>query len=186
MLSLSPSFTTRSRDASRGDTGRSAMRSAGRSKSKSATRSGALLSSYRRYRGGVVLTGFVGVAGGTAPPGIGTVVTAAGGVFAGGAPSGVFAGGAPGVFAGGAPGMVTGGRAPGDAPSIPEGAGTAGTGLDGAGGGTWSAAIEARTIRDGFAGGSPFSMASTNSIPEVTRPHTVYWWSSFNAGARQI
>ena len=38
---------------------------------------------------------------------------------------------------------------------------------------TLSAAIDAMTIFDGFAGGSPFSIASTNSMPLTTRPQTV-------------
>jgi len=45
--------------------------------------------------------------------------------------------------------------------------------VEAAGGGTLSAAIDAWTIRDGLAGGSPFSIKSTNGMPDVTRPQTV-------------
>src|SRR5476651_1960720 len=38
-----------------------------------------------------------------------------------------------------------------------------------------SAATRTLIILSGLAGGSPFLILSTNSMPDVTRPHTVYW-----------
>ena len=53
-------------------------------------------------------------------------------------------------------------------------------------GGTLSAAIDACNTLLGVAGGSPRSIASTNCIPDMTRPKTVYLLSRLKRGWKQM
>src|SRR5476651_406361 len=49
-----------------------------------------------------------------------------------------------------------------------------------------SAATRTLIILSGLAGGSPFLILSTNSMPDVTLPHTVYWPSRKFASLKQM
>src|SRR5690606_34444801 len=54
------------------------------------------------------------------------------------------------------------------------------------GGGTLSEPMEARIMREGLAGGSPRSIASTYCMPLTTRPNTVYLLSSVRRGTNMM
>src|SRR3546814_3484987 len=49
-----------------------------------------------------------------------------------------------------------------------------------------SDSIEACRMRVGLAGGSPRAMASTYSMPSITRPNTVYFRSSVKRGSNMM